>query len=61
MADSVDGNVDEANSILKGDIENIIKRLTLHEEFNHMTYVGKMYSKADLVKDLRKLLEVLNG
>ena len=35
----------------------IIERLNLHPEFNHMTYVGKKYSKADLVDDLKQILD----
>lgn len=41
-------------------IQNIIVKLTLHEEHNGLIYVGKNYSKADLVKELRALQENKN-
>ena len=37
---------------------NILNKLNdVQPEFNHLTYVGKKYSKADLVKDLEQLLK----
>jgi len=38
-------------------LQKIIDKLCLHEEHNHLIYVGKNYSKADLVRELRELLE----
>ncbi len=37
-------------------ISMIIEKLSLNEEFNHMTFVGKMYSKADLIRELKDII-----
>ena len=38
-------------------IADIILRMTTNDErFNHLVWVGKNYSKADLIRDLRELL-----
>lgn len=36
-------------------LKKIIKKLSLNEKFAHVVYVDKKYTKADLLKDLRKL------
>lgn len=36
----------------EGSLEDVIEALSLHP-FGGMVYIGKNYSKADLVKDLR--------
>lgn len=39
-------------------LKKIIEKLSLNEQFTNMIYVGKKYSKADLLKDLRKLEKI---
>lgn len=54
----VTGRLIKRNDEVDKRLNEIIEKLTLHEEFNNMTYVGKQYSKADLVDELRAILEL---